>query len=196
MHRSRCHIDHGAPRRPDRNHVVPKLSGVGPGVLARRSDVTLPIQHDRGAAVVKCYCIGPGETARPQHGQPRSRSGRRGECMRTLVIILLVRYARRLRPAAGVGPGQLFPRRSWPLAGGQPTDVRERGAAECCRAGARRRSAIRRRSGTSTIRRVFRSGGTACHLVRHHIVVAGRRSGHDYRLTWCRTPAGEWRIKG
>jgi hypothetical protein len=76
------------------------------------------------------------ETGRPQHGQPRSRSGRRGECMRTLVIILLVRYARRLRPAAGVGasPGQLFPRRSWPLAGGQPTDVRERGAAECCRA--------------------------------------------------------------
>ena len=76
------------------------------------------------------------ETGRPQHGQPRSRSGRRGECMRTLVIILLVRYARRLRPAAGVGasPGQPVPRRSWPLAGGQPTDVRERGAAECCRA--------------------------------------------------------------
>ena len=51
-------------------------------------------------------------------------------------------------------------------------------------------------SGTSTILRVFRSGGMPCHLVRHHIVVAGRPPGHDYRLTWCRTPSGEWKTKG
>jgi surface antigen len=51
-------------------------------------------------------------------------------------------------------------------------------------------------SGTSTILRVFHSGGMACHLVRHHIVVAGRPPGHDYRLNWCRTPSGEWKIKG
>ena len=50
-------------------------------------------------------------------------------------------------------------------------------------------------SGTSTILRVFRSGGMACHLVRHHIIVAGRPPGHNYRLTWCRTPSGEWKIK-
>lgn len=50
-------------------------------------------------------------------------------------------------------------------------------------------------SGTSTILRVFNSGGMACHLVRHHIVVAGQPPGHSYRLTWCRTPAGEWKIK-
>ena len=50
-------------------------------------------------------------------------------------------------------------------------------------------------SGTSTILRVFRSGGMACHLVRNHIVVAGQRRGRDYRLTWCRTPSGEWKIK-
>jgi hypothetical protein len=49
--------------------------------------------------------------------------------------------------------------------------------------------------GTSTVVRVFRSGGVACHLLRHHIVVAGRRSGLDYRLTWCHTPSGEWKIK-
>ena len=49
-------------------------------------------------------------------------------------------------------------------------------------------------SGTSTILRVFRSGGMACHLVRHHIIVAGRPPGHNYRLTWCRTPSGEWKI--
>jgi hypothetical protein len=41
-------------------------------------------------------------------------------------------------------------------------------------------------SGTSTILRMFRSGGMACHLVRHHIV-AGRPPPRDYRLTWCRT---------
>ena len=50
-------------------------------------------------------------------------------------------------------------------------------------------------SGTSTILRVFRSGGMACHLVRNHLVVAGQSRGRDYRLTWCRTPSGEWKIK-
>ena len=50
-------------------------------------------------------------------------------------------------------------------------------------------------SGTSTLLRVFHSGGMACHLVRNHIVVAGEPPGRDYRLTWCRTPSGEWKIK-
>jgi surface antigen len=49
-------------------------------------------------------------------------------------------------------------------------------------------------SGTSTILRMFRSGGMACHLVRHQIV-AGRPPPRDYRLTWCRTSNGEWKIK-
>src|SRR5215813_3890353 len=49
--------------------------------------------------------------------------------------------------------------------------------------------------GTSTILRVFHSGRMACHLVRHRIVVAGRGSARDYRLTWCQTPTGEWKIK-
>jgi surface antigen len=51
-------------------------------------------------------------------------------------------------------------------------------------------------SGTSTMLRVFHSGGMACHLVRHHIVVAGLQPGHDYRLTWCRNQSGEWKTKG
>ena len=50
-------------------------------------------------------------------------------------------------------------------------------------------------SGSSTILRIFRSGGMLCHLVRHRII-AGQRRPRDYRLTWCRTPAGEWKIKG
>jgi surface antigen len=49
-------------------------------------------------------------------------------------------------------------------------------------------------SGSSTILKVFHSGGMACHLVRHHIV-AGRPSPREYRFTWCRTPTGEWKIK-
>ena len=49
-------------------------------------------------------------------------------------------------------------------------------------------------SSTSTILRVFRSGGMACHLVRHHII-AGRPPSRDYRLTWCRIATGEWKIK-
>jgi surface antigen len=49
--------------------------------------------------------------------------------------------------------------------------------------------------GTSTILRVFNSGDMVCHLVRHHIVVDGRVPGHNYRLTGCRMPTGEWKIK-
>jgi hypothetical protein len=50
-------------------------------------------------------------------------------------------------------------------------------------------------SRASTILRVFSSGGMTRHLVRHHIIVAGHPPGHNYRLTWCRTPSGEWKIK-
>jgi surface antigen len=49
--------------------------------------------------------------------------------------------------------------------------------------------------GSATIVRVFHSGGMVCHLVRHHIV-AGRPPARDYRLTWCGTSTGEWKIKG
>jgi surface antigen len=51
-------------------------------------------------------------------------------------------------------------------------------------------------SGTSTILRVFHSGGMVCHQLRHHIVIAGQQPSHDYRLTWCRTPTGECKSKG
>jgi surface antigen len=50
-------------------------------------------------------------------------------------------------------------------------------------------------SGTSTILRLFHSGGMDCHLVRHHIVVAGRQPGQTFRLSWCLTSGGEWKIK-
>ena len=50
-------------------------------------------------------------------------------------------------------------------------------------------------SGTSTILRVFRSGGMDCHLLKHQIVTAGQTPARDYRFTWCRTSTGEWKIK-
>ena len=50
-------------------------------------------------------------------------------------------------------------------------------------------------SGTSTILRVFHSGGMVCHLVQHHIVVSRRSRSVNHRLNWCRTPGGEWKIK-
>jgi surface antigen len=50
-------------------------------------------------------------------------------------------------------------------------------------------------SGSSTILRVFHSGGMVCHLLRHRVLVSGRAPAHDYRLSWCRTPTGEWKIK-
>ena len=52
-----------------------------------------------------------------------------------------------------------------------------------------------RTSGSSTILRVFHSRGMACHLVRHQIGAAEQARPRDYRLTWCRTPDGEWKIK-
>jgi surface antigen len=48
--------------------------------------------------------------------------------------------------------------------------------------------------GSSTILKVFHSNGMTCHLVRHHIVAA-RPPSRNYRLAWCRTETGEWKIK-
>jgi surface antigen len=50
-------------------------------------------------------------------------------------------------------------------------------------------------SGTSTILQVFDSGGMTCHLVQHRVVVARQSPAVSYRLTWCRTANGEWKIK-
>ncbi len=49
--------------------------------------------------------------------------------------------------------------------------------------------------GSSTILKVFHSDGMECHLVRHRIV-AERPPSRNYRLTWCLTASGEWKIKG
>ncbi len=72
-------------------------------------------------------------------GGARWRRGREGEMYATAIITVLISCARILcvfvRGGAGSGhaiPGNV---RSWSLARGQPTPVRERSAAECGRAG-------------------------------------------------------------
>lgn len=52
-----------------------------------------------------------------------------------------------------------------------------------------------RSSGRSRVERVFRSQDQPCHRILHHVVVAGRGPGTDYRLTWCRTASGTWKVK-
>ena len=46
-------------------------------------------------------------------------------------------------------------------------------------------------SGTNTVLGEFRSDGRACHVMQHHIAADG--TDRDYRVTWCRTPSGEWK---
>src|SRR6266481_5198264 len=72
-------------------------------------------------------------------GGARWRRGREGEMYATAIVTVLISCARILcvfvRDGAGSGhaiPGNV---RSWSLARGQPTPVRERSAAECGRAG-------------------------------------------------------------
>ena len=48
-------------------------------------------------------------------------------------------------------------------------------------------------SGSSTVQRIYRSHGMACHLLRHHIVVQKREPGRTYNINWCQTASGEWK---
>jgi surface antigen len=129
----------------------------------------------------------------------------RGEVYATPVITLLFGCTRGLPAAArgDAGPGQPVPRLPGP--GLSPQDnrmlfesVARLNAAEPSQVGRSEAwsNPQTNSSGTSTILRVFHSGGMACHLVRHHIVVAGRQPGRDYHLTWCSIQSGEWKTRG
>jgi hypothetical protein len=128
---------------------------------------------------------------------------RRGELHATPVIRLLFRRGRGLHDTArgGAGSGQPVPRKreSGPLAVGHQMpfeSVARLNAAEPTQVG---RSEVEQ-SADEQLRHLHDApsvplGRHGCHLVRHHIVVAGRQPGHDYRLTWCRTQSGEWKTK-
>jgi len=106
-----------------------------------------------------------------------------------------------LAPAATAQVG-LF-RQNGPSGGLSPEDnrllfssVERLNAAEPARPGLSQRwsNPDSKSSGESTLLQLSHFKGQPCHVIRHRIVVAG---GHpkDYRLTWCRTAAGEWKIK-
>jgi hypothetical protein len=48
--------------------------------------------------------------------------------------------------------------------------------------------------GTSTVERIFKQNGMTCHLVRHETFVRGDAQPRHFDLTWCLTPADEWKV--
>src|SRR5882762_4090941 len=136
-------------------------------------------------------------------GGARWRRGREGEMYATAIISVLISCARILcvsvRGGAGSGhatPGNV---RSRSLARRQPTPVRERNAAEYGRAGPGGALRDLEQSADQNFRHLHHTEGVP--LGRHglppsaHHIVAGKTPSRDYRLTWCRTSNGQWKIK-
>lgn len=48
--------------------------------------------------------------------------------------------------------------------------------------------------GVSTITGLTQHGGMNCHVIRHQFSVRKSTTPSQYDLTWCLTPAGEWKI--
>ena len=42
--------------------------------------------------------------------------------------------------------------------------------------------------------RIFKASGMACHALTYNFVTTARVHARTYRLNWCRTSNGEWRI--
>ncbi len=49
-------------------------------------------------------------------------------------------------------------------------------------------------SGTSTLIGLRSIGPSTCHMLKHHIATRKNPEGFNYRLTWCPTPGGAWKI--
>jgi hypothetical protein len=50
-------------------------------------------------------------------------------------------------------------------------------------------------SGKVTVTRLFQSGGMACHGMRYDLSYKDKRPPAQLMLNWCKTAAGEWKIK-
>jgi surface antigen len=50
-------------------------------------------------------------------------------------------------------------------------------------------------SGKVTVTRLFKYAGMACHGVRYDLSYKAPRSARSYDANWCRTKAGEWKLK-
>jgi surface antigen len=49
--------------------------------------------------------------------------------------------------------------------------------------------------GTSSVTRIFTSGGLQCHAMHHDFFAEGKEPSRGYDATWCRTPKGQWKMK-
>ncbi len=50
-------------------------------------------------------------------------------------------------------------------------------------------------SGNVTATKLFTSGGLSCHALRYDITFKGNATPRTYKFNWCKTPAGDWKIK-
>ncbi len=50
-------------------------------------------------------------------------------------------------------------------------------------------------SGTTTLTRVYESGGMPCHDLRYALRPQGQQPPRIYDMTWCRISDGQWKIK-
>lgn len=48
--------------------------------------------------------------------------------------------------------------------------------------------------GTSSVERIFKHNGMTCHLLQHETFVREEPQLRRFELTWCLTPAGEWKV--
>jgi surface antigen len=50
-------------------------------------------------------------------------------------------------------------------------------------------------SGNVTATKLFTSGGLSCHALRYDITFKSNATPRTYKFNWCKTPAGDWKIK-
>jgi hypothetical protein len=50
-------------------------------------------------------------------------------------------------------------------------------------------------SGKVTVTRLFESDGLTCHTLRYDVAYRAQRPPRTYSTDWCKTKAGEWKIK-
>ena len=50
-------------------------------------------------------------------------------------------------------------------------------------------------SGNVTATKLFTSGGLSCHALRYDITFKGKPTPRTYKFNWCKTQAGDWKIK-
>lgn len=50
-------------------------------------------------------------------------------------------------------------------------------------------------AGSVAVTRLFEYHGMACHSLRYYVSVKAKQATRTYNVDWCKTKAGEWKIK-